>query len=103
MLSDLVQSSDALSKMLPDRKPKGVLPVLVKFISESCGKERYVFTDIPLDILTEMWKEFNKIEPDGTSEEFMTILEGILHNGSPRIYRNINYLPLNRNHLLDIY
>ena len=103
MLLDLAQSSDALTKLLPDRKPKGVLPVLVRFISKPCNKERYVFTDIPLAVLTEMWEEFMRMEPEGTSEEFMTMLEAILHNGSPRIYRNIDYLSLDRNHLLDTY
>lgn len=94
MLSDSAQSSERLASMLPDRKPKGALPVLVKFTSKQCNKDRYVFTDIPLDVLTVMWDEFKKMEPQGTSEEFMTTVAEILHNGSPRIYRDIDYLSL---------
>ena len=75
------------------QKPKGSLPVLIRFRSEPSGKDRYVLTDIPLGTLQEMHERFMS-ETGGTAEEFVSYVHDSLGKDSPRIFRDVDYLPL---------
>ena len=75
------------------QKPKGSLPVLLRFRSEPSGKDRYVLTDIPLQTIMEMRERFDS-ESGGTAEDFVAYLHDSLGKDSPRRFRDVDYLPL---------
>lgn len=51
---DSERISEIICEGMPSQKPKGSIPTLVRFRS-ACGRNRYVFTDIPVDDFCRMW------------------------------------------------
>lgn len=95
MPSDSASLYDGMRALLPSQKPKGSLMVLMRFSSGPERRERYVLTDIPLGPLKEMHALYERsMGSEATSEGFVKAVHEALGKDSPRILRDVDYLPL---------
>ena len=83
---------ERIKKMLSVPKSKNSIPTLT-CIDKGFYK-RYFILDVDGDAYREAWKYYKAHKPDGTPEDFVTLVTRVLSIDMPRMYRAVSYVPL---------
>jgi hypothetical protein len=85
-------NADEIRRLLAVPKSRDSVPTLT-CIDKGFYK-RYFILDVDGNAYSMAWEYYKSHKPDGTPEEFVTIVTRILSIDMPRMHRAVSYIPL---------